>query len=74
VPGADHLSDATAGRLARLGAAPDAQQILGLREVATDLFERALALHHAEPGALAQLLHQARGDLRHVSLLPTFNT
>jgi hypothetical protein len=39
-----------AGGLARLGAALDAQQLLGLLQVAARFLERLLAFHHAEPG------------------------
>jgi len=34
--------------------------------IAACFLECTLALHHAEPGDLAQLLHQRRGDFRHV--------
>jgi hypothetical protein len=47
--------------LARLGAALDAQQLLGLLDVAAGFFQRLLAFHHAEPGELAQFLdHRLR--------------
>ena len=59
-----------AGHLARLGAALDAQQVLGLLHVAAGFFQRLLAFHHAEPGALAQFLDHACGDFRHFSLAP----
>ncbi len=54
------------GRLGGLGAALDAQQLLGLLHVAARFLERLLALHHAEPGELAQVLDHARGDVRHI--------
>jgi hypothetical protein len=51
-----------------LGAALDAQQLLGLLDVAARFLERLLALHHAEPGELAQFLDHACGDFSHSSL------
>jgi len=48
------------GRLARLRAAPDAQQFLGLAEVAARVGQSLLAFHHGEARALAQLHHPAR--------------
>src|SRR6185295_11250150 len=63
---ADHAFGRYAARgLARLGAALDAQQLLGLLQVAACLGERLLALHHSEPGQFAQLFHQACTDLCH---------
>src|SRR6185436_9276705 len=47
--------DAARG-LARLGAALDAQQLLGLLQVAAGLGRRLLAFHHSQARELAQLL------------------
>src|SRR6185436_8436188 len=54
-----------ARRLRGFRAALDAQQFLGLLQVAARFLERLLAFHHAEPGALAQFLDHSRRDFRH---------
>src|SRR5512132_160229 len=41
------------------------QDLLCLVEIAVRLLERLLALHHAGPGAITELLHHPRVDLRH---------
>src|SRR5688572_197229 len=71
LPDADDAfrGDAACG-LARLGAALDAQQLLGLFQVAARFGQRLLALHHPEPGHLAQLFHQACTDLSHSNYAP----
>ena len=51
------------GRRQALGAQP----VDRLLEVARDLAQRLLAIHHARAGLLAQFLDQRGGDLSHVS-------
>jgi len=57
-----------AGRLVRLRTALDAQQLYGLLQIAVRLGERLLAIHHWQPGALAQLLDQTCRNLSHACL------
>src|SRR5262249_30156893 len=64
----DPLGRDARSRLARLGAALDAQQLFGFLEVAVGFLQRLLAFHHAETGHLAQFLHNACGNCRHASL------
>ena len=61
-----HLDHADEAYL--LGPAPVAESYLSadrLLDVALGLGERRLAVHHAGAGLVAQLLHQAGGDVGH---------
>ena len=58
-------SDA-AGLLGGRGEALLAQPVDGLLDIAGDFGQRALAIHHAGAGLLAQVLDQGGGDLCHV--------
>src|SRR5262249_7776214 len=62
------------GLLRRSGQAFLAQPIDRLLQVARDLRERSLAIHHARAGLLAQFLDERSGDLGHNSLSPIFPT
>jgi hypothetical protein len=54
--------------LAGLGTQLDAQNLLGLADIASGLGQCALALHHRRVGSLAQLFHHACGNFRHFIL------
>ena len=75
LPSADmiHADDAFGGdagrRLARLVAELDAQDLLGLGQVAVGFGQRLLAFHHRRVGLLAQFLDHACGNFRHSLLL-----
>src|SRR5205085_5383989 len=56
------LARRAVGELANLVAHLDPQELDGLVHVAAALLERALAVHHARAGALAQLLDVGGGD------------
>jgi hypothetical protein len=56
------LSGLTAGALACGGEASFAQDAACLLEIAVGFDERALALHHARAGLVAELLDLRRGD------------
>ena len=69
--GRDHAFGRDAGgRLARLVAELDAQDLLGLAQVAAGFGQRLLAFHHRRIGLLAQFLDHACGDFRHSILAP----
>ena len=59
-----------AGLLRGGGQALLAQPVHGLLEIARDLAQRPLAIHHAGAGLLAQFLDERSGDLSHDSLSP----
>ncbi len=66
---ADHaLRGHTAGRLARLGAALDAQLLFGRFQIAVGFDQRLFAFHHAETGHLAQFLDHTCSNFRHLLL------
>jgi hypothetical protein len=62
----DHALRGDAGSgLRGLVAQLDAQDLLGLGQVAAGLGQRLLALHHRRVGLVAQFLHHRSGDFRH---------
>src|ERR1700730_369505 len=66
--GDESLGGDPAGFLGRLGKPLLAQPVNRRFDIAPDLAEGILAIHHAGAGLLAKILHHRRGDVRHIGL------